>query len=135
MEKITQEVLDRIRDLFKGDRYATETGAIIDELGDHYAKCSLLITEHHKNAMGGVMGGVYFTLADFTFAVASNWENPGVVGLNCDISFVGVPKTERIIAEAHLIKDGRTICTYNVEIHDEAGNPVAAVQCVGFRKN
>ena len=135
MEKITQEVLDRMRDLFKGDRYATETGAVIDELGDHYAKCSLFITEHHKNAMGGVMGGVYFTLADFTFAVASNWENPGVVGLNCDISFVGVPKTERIIAEAHLIKDGRTICTYNVEIHDEAGNPVAAVQCVGFRKN
>jgi acyl-CoA thioesterase len=84
--------------------------------------------------MGGVMGGVYFTLADFAFAVASNWQQPGVVGLNCDASFIGVPKTERIIAEAKLIKDGRTICCYNVDIKDELGNPVAAVQCVGFRK-
>ena len=80
------------------------------------------------------MGGVYFTLADFAFAVASNWERPGVVGLNCDASFIGVPKTERIIAEAKLIKDGRSICGYNVDIRDGLGNPIAAVQCVGFRE-
>ncbi len=130
----TPEELEKARELFSNDRYATETGAVIDELGDHYAKVSLTINEHHKNAMGGVMGGVYFTLADFAFAVASNWQQPGVVGLNVDASFIGVPKTERIIAEAKLIKDGRTICCYNVEIKDELGNPIAAVQCVGFRK-
>ena len=67
-------------------------GAQIDEIGDHSAKVSLIINEHHKNAMGGVMGGVYFTLADFAFAVASNWQNPGVVGVNVDASFIGVIK-------------------------------------------
>ena len=71
-------------------------GAQIDEIGDHSAKVSLIINEHHKNAMGGVMGGVYFTLADFAFAVASNWQNPGVVGVNVDASFIGVPKSEKI---------------------------------------
>ena len=128
------EELEKVREIFRGDRFATEMGAVVDEIGDHYAKCSLIINEHHKNAMGGVMGGVYFTLADFAFAVASNWQQPGVVGLNVDASFIGVPKTERIVAEAKLIKDGRTICCYNVEIKDELGNPIAAVQCVGFRK-
>ena len=123
-----------MQEIFRGDRFATEMGAVIDDIGDHYAKVSLLINEHHKNAMGGVMGGVYFTLADFTFAVASNWQQPGVVGLNCDASFIGVPKTERIVAEARLVKDGRTICCYNVEIKDEKDNPIAVVQCVGFRK-
>lgn len=131
---VSNEELEKVREIFRGDRFATESGAVIDEIGDHYSKCSLVINEHHKNAMGGVMGGVYFTLADFAFAVASNWQQPGVVGLNCDASFIGVPKTERIAAEARLIKDGRTICCYNVDIRDELGNPVAAVQCVGFRK-
>ncbi len=28
-------------------------------------KCSLKIEDRHRNAMGAVMGGVYFTLADF----------------------------------------------------------------------
>ncbi|MBQ6169495.1 PaaI family thioesterase [Ruminococcus flavefaciens] len=129
------ETLERVRETFRGDRFATEMGAVIDELGDHYSKCSLVLNEHHRNAVGGIMGGVYFTLADFAFAVASNWQQAGVVGLNCDASFIGVPKTERIIAEARLIKDGRTICCYNVDIRDELGNPVAAVQCVGFRKS
>ena len=81
------------------------------------------------------MGGVYFTLADFAFAVASNWQKAGVVGLDCNASFIGVPKTERIIAEAKLIKDGRAICTYDVKISDELGNIVASVQCMGFHKN
>ena len=129
------ETLERVRETFRGDRFATEMGAVIEELGDHYSKCSLVLNEHHRNAVGGIMGGVYFTLADFAFAVASNWQQAGVVGLNCDASFIGVPKTERIIAEARLIKDGRTICCYNVDIRDELGNPVAAVQCVGFRKS
>ena len=129
------ETLESVRETFRGDRFATEMGAVIDELGDHYSKCSLVLNEHHRNAVGGIMGGVYFTLADFAFAVASNWQQAGVVGLNCDASFIGVPKTERIVAEARLIKDGRTICCYNVDIRDELGNPVAAVQCVGFRKS
>lgn len=130
----TQEELERVRELFKNDRYATDTGAVIDEIGDHYAKCSLLLRDEHKNAAGGIMGGVYFTLADFAFAVASNWQKIGVVGLNCDISFIGVPRTERIIAEAVLVKDGKTISCYKVDITDENGSPVAVVQCVGFRK-
>lgn len=130
----TAEELEKVRGIFRNDRFATEMGAVIDDIGDYYAKCSLVLTGSHKNAVGGIMGGVYFTLADFAFAVASNWQQQGVVGLNCDASFIGVPKTERIIAEAKLIKDGRTICCYNVEIKDEVGTPVAAVKCIGFRK-
>ena len=127
--------IEKVREIFKNDRIATEMGAQIDEIGDHSAKVSLIINEHHKNAMGGVMGGVYFTLADFAFAVASNWQNPGVVGVNVDASFIGVPKSEKIFARATLVKDGRTICTYKVDVTDENGDPVAVMQCMGFRKN
>ncbi len=132
---VSPEDLERVRKIFQNDVFATEAGAVIDEIDDHYAKVSLVINEHHRNAAGGVMGGVYFTLADFAFAVAANWQKIGTVSINTDISFVGVPKTDRITAETELIKDGRSTCCYNVNIMDEVGNTIAAVKFLGFKKN
>lgn len=126
--------IEKIREMFRNDRYATETGAFIEEIGDHYAKVSLTINEHHKNAVGGVMGGVYFTLADFAFAVAANWQKAGTVSINSDISFIGVPKSSKIIAETQLIKNGRSTCCYNVQVTDDIGTPVAMVKIIGFHK-
>lgn len=128
------EEIEKVREVFSGDRYAMETGAFIEEIADHYAKCSLTLNEHHKNAAGGIMGGVYFTLADFAFAVASNWQKMGTVSINSDISFIGVPKSDKIFAETELIKDGRTVCCYNVSVKDSLGNPLAAVKIVGYHK-
>ena len=96
------ETLEKVREFFKNDRYATETGAVIDEIGDHYAKVSLTINDHHKNAMGGVMGGVYFTLADFAFAVASNWQEPGVVGLGGEFHLVALEEFYTHVRDARL---------------------------------
>ena len=62
--------IDEIREIFRHDTFATNNGAVIDEVGEGYAKCSLTIGDGHRNAAGGVMGGVPFMLADFAFAVA-----------------------------------------------------------------
>ena len=74
--------------LFENDRFATENGAVIEEVEEHYAKCSLKLGSRHRNAMGAVMGGVYFTLADFAFAVAANWQGTGTVSLHSDIAYL-----------------------------------------------
>ncbi|MBP3270695.1 MAG: PaaI family thioesterase [Ruminococcus sp.] len=124
--------IESIRRQFSKDRYAAETGAYIEEVGEKYARVSLELNEHHRNAVGAVMGGVYFTLADFAFAVASNHSKMGTVSLTSDISFIGTPKSEKLYAETHLVKDGRTTCCYNVSVSDSLGNPVAAVKVVGF---
>ncbi len=131
---VSPEELERVREFFKGDRFATEAGAFIEKIGDHYAKVSLTLNEHHKNAAGGIMGGVYFTLADFAFAVAANWQRVGTVSINTDISFIGVPKTEKIFAETELLKNGRSTCCYNVSVYDEDKNPIAALKFLGFNK-
>ena len=128
------EELEKVREFFSKDRFAADMGAVIDEIGDHYAKVSLVLNERHKNAVGGIMGGVYFTLADFAFAVASNWQKAGTVSITSDISFVGVPKSNRVIAETSLIKDGKTTCCYNVSVNDDLGTPLAAVKIVGYHK-
>lgn len=128
------KTLDEVRKLFENDRFATENGAVIEEIGDLYAKCSLNLTDSHKNALGAVMGGVSFTLADFAFAVASNWQEPGVVSLSSNIAYLGTAKGKSLIAEARCVKNGRTTSYYNISIQDELGNQVAAVTTTGYRK-
>lgn len=128
----TKKTLEDVRKLFENDRFATENGAVIEEVGDRSAVCSLRITPSHRNAMGAVMGGTYFMLADFAFAVAANWETMGCVSLRSDISFVGSAKGERLIARAVCIKDGKTTALYRVDVTDECGNLTATVTTTGY---
>lgn len=119
--------------LFQNDRFATENGAVIDEVDDHYAKCSLKIEDRHRNAMGAVMGGVYFTLADFALAVASNWEEMCNVSLNSEITYLTAAKGERLIAEAVCVRNGRTTGYYRIDVRDDLGNLTAAVTATTYR--
>lgn len=127
-----KKTLEEVRRIFEGDRFATENGAVIEEIGDHSAICSLLITDSHRNAMGAVMGGTYFMLADFAFAVAANWEQMGCVSLRTDISFLGTAKGEKLIAKAVCVKDGRTTACYHVDVTDDLGNLTATVTATGY---
>ena len=129
--------LEKVREYFKGDVFATSsTGAVIEEIGDRWAKCSLLIDSRHKNAANQVMGGAIFTLADFAFAVAANRPDlPITVTVSTNISFIGTAKGSSLIAQTKLLKDGRRNCFYEVEVTDDMGNPVAIVNVVGMHLN
>ena len=53
-----------------------------------YAKAIMNIEKKHLNALKTVQGGAIFTLADLTFAAASNAYGTVVVAINANISFV-----------------------------------------------
>ncbi|MBO4386285.1 MAG: PaaI family thioesterase [Treponema sp.] len=126
--------LEKARKFFGEDFYATKaTGIVIDEVGDHYARCSMEITRNHQNAYGGVMGGATFTLADYTFAVASNFNQVQTVSVTSQINFIGMAKGKKLLSESHLIKDGRSTCLYQIEIKDELGNKIAFVTISGMK--
>ena len=127
--------LNWAREFFKEDIYATETTGInIDQADKDYAKCSLEILPKHKNAAGSVMGGAIFTLADFTFAVAANVDNPVTVSVSSSISYVGAAKGNTLFCEAVCVKSGKSTCTFILNISDNLGNAVATVTTTGFRK-
>lgn len=128
------KTIEEVRDFFAKDRFATDAGAYIEEIGENYAKCSMKIDGHHRNAVGGVMGGVHFTLADFTFAVATNWQKAGVVSLNSTITYLGMVKGDTLIAESFCVKEGRTTNCYRIDIKDNLGNDIAMVTITGYRK-
>lgn len=122
-------------DFFKDDTFAVDTtGIVIDEVDKGYAKCSLKIDERHLNANNFVMGGAIFTLADFTMAIAANAGNPNTVSLNLNINYVSVGKGPVLYAEAKCVKDGRSVCFYEVTVTDAEDKTVATVSGSGFRK-
>ncbi|MBO4728764.1 MAG: PaaI family thioesterase [Spirochaetaceae bacterium] len=126
--------LEKAREIFSKDLFASKaTDIVIEAVGEHYAKCSFEIGENHKNAYGGVMGGAIFTLADFTFAVSSNFNQPQTVSTASQIAFLGMAKGRKVIAESSLIKDGKTTCLYAVNVTDDAGTKVAYVTINGMK--
>ena len=127
------KTLEEVRKIFEGDRFATVNGAVIDEIGDHSAVCSLELTDEHKNAYGGVMGGVIFTLADFAFAVLSNQIHQLTVAQQVDIHYLSAPKGDKLTARATCRKSGRTSSIVNVDISDDTGRDVAQFIGTGFK--
>ncbi len=128
--------LQQAQAFFQQDRFATEaTGIVIEAVEEGYAKCSLVLTELHKNAAGQVMGGVTFTLADFTFAVASNFRRTPTVTAVSNISFLSPPKGSVLYGESRCIKDGKRNCFYQIVITDDLGTQVALVGIHGVHRD
>lgn len=122
------------REFFKNDRYATDaTGIEILEAEVNRARVSLRLGEKHRNAGGRVMGSVYFTMADFAFAVASNVERPMTFTLSAQISFLKAAKGDILYAEAKIIQDGKHTCFAECEVTDNLGTKVAVVTASGYR--
>lgn len=114
--------IEEAREHFKNDRFATNTGIRIDDMGEDNATCSLILTDDHKNAYGGVMGGVIFTLADLAFAVCANNIHSLSVAQNVSINYLAAPKGDKLTAKAKCLKSGRTTSVINVMISDETGD-------------
>ena len=125
--------LEKAKEFFIKDRFAmVTTGIDILEVGEHYAKCCLKIDERHVNATGHVMGGAIYTLADFVFAVTTNFNQENVtVTMVSQIMYLGTPKGDTLYGESRLLKDGRKNCFYEVKITDNLGTDVAVVSVSG----
>jgi acyl-CoA thioesterase len=131
---MSDSLIERARETFGHDRFATEvTGIEIVDVAENYARCELAIDSRHRNAMGAVMGGAIFTLADFCFAVAANAEKLSVVSVSSNIVYLNAVRGERLIAEAHCLKSGRRNCFFRVTVTDELGTLVAEVTETGSR--
>ncbi|MBR6326206.1 MAG: PaaI family thioesterase [Lachnospiraceae bacterium] len=124
---------EEAREYFKGDKFATNSGMLLDELGEDYAVCSMTLNEGHRNANGGIMGGVIFTLADLAFAALSNQLHRPTVAQQVSINYLSAPKGERLIARASIRKTGRTSTILQVDVSDDTGRDIAMFVGTGFK--
>ena len=125
--------IDDARAFFAGDRFATESGMTLEELDESHAVTSVEIGARHRNALGGVMGGAIFTLADLAFAALTNDRERSVVAQQVSVNYLAAPKGGRLFATARYRKDGRSSCVVNVDIVDDSGLEIAQFVGTGFK--
>ena len=127
--------LEEVQDFFSHDLFATEAcGCRVVEASHGHAVTELDIAPVHRNAMGAVMGGAIFTLADYALAVACNiGENPTVSVSNA-IEFLAGARGDRLRATCDADKSGRNLGFYTVDITDDLGTHVARMTATCFRR-
>lgn len=126
--------LEQINGFFGHDRFAVQAaGCTVLEAREGYAICRMPLGSIHCNAMGAVMGGAIFTLADFSFAVASNIGGSSTVTADSNIRYLSAPKGKELVSTAQAVKQGRHLVFYQIDICDELGTKVAQVNTTGYR--
>ncbi len=132
--------LSELKEFFAKDAYATSTTGIeILSAENGCSKLQLHLDGRHKNALGFTMGAVYFTMADFAFAVATNsspLSDVSTITLSSAINMMNSAKTDLIFAEAFPQKDGRLTCFYHIdvyEIFDGKKRVIATTETTGYK--
>jgi uncharacterized protein (TIGR00369 family) len=108
-----------------------------DELGRGTARLSLPIEAHLTNSLGTAHGGVIMSLLDVALCTAARTLHPesiGVITITMSTSFIGGASGKRLVADARVLKDARTMSFVEAEAKNEDGSLVAkAVATVRVR--
>ena len=99
-----------------------------EELGDGTARLSLPIEPHLTNSLGTAHGGVIMSLLDIALCTAARTLHPdsiGVITIDLSTSFIGGGNGKTLIAEARVLRDGRTMSFVEAEARNADGSLVA----------
>lgn len=98
-----------------------------------YAKAEMNVLTCHLNVLGGVHGGCLFTLADTTMGASIAAYGSHVTTVNSSINFLKkAQNTSKLIAEAKIVKHGRTFSVSDGKIFDDKGNLLATTTMTFF---
>ena len=126
--------LEEIEAVFANDRFATEAAGCRVVSGEHgRAVCSMELADVHRNAMGNVMGGAIFTLADFALAICCNIGEEPSVSVDSSISFFRSTQGAALTATAVCDKPGRHLGFYTILVEDDLGKAIAKMTATCYR--
>ena len=103
---------------------------LTEELGSGIARLSLPIEPHLTNSLGTVHGGVIMSLLDVAVCTAARTLHPeslGVVTIDLAASFIDGGRGGRLLADARVLKDTRSMTFVEGEAKNEDGTIVAKV--------
>lgn len=110
------ELIDHCKTFFANDRFVKGCGIEIVECREGYAKTQITITDNLLNSGNAVHGGLYFSIADFTAAVAAFTLGKVAVSTNGNISYFKNCNTGILIVEANIISCGNLLCHADVNV-------------------
>ena len=130
--------LEYTREYQKKIPFLAHLKILTEDLGQGSATLSLPVEPHLTNSMGTVHGGVIMSLLDIALCTAARTLHPGSVGaitIDMSTSFIDGGTGKKLLAEARVLKDGRTMSFVEAEARNEDGSLVAkAIATVRVRQ-
>ena len=108
--------------------FLTHLKILTETLGKGTATLSLPVEKHLTNSLGTVHGGVIMSLLDVALCTAARTLHPeslGVITINLTTSFIGAGSGSKLIADARVMKDGRSMSFVEAEAKNADGSLVA----------
>src|SRR5205807_5768435 len=106
------------RDYQKRIPFVSHLKILTETLGEGSARLSLPIEPHLTNSLGTVHGGVIMSLLDVALCTAARTLHPestGVVTIDFTSSFIGGGSGTRLLADARVLKDTKTMTFVEAE--------------------
>ena len=122
------EKLAFTRDYQKRIPFVSHLKILTETLGEGNARLSLPIEPHLTNSLGTAHGGVIMSLLDVALCTAARTLHPesmGVITIDLSTSFIGAASGAKLIAEARVLRDGRSMSFVEAEAKNEDGSLVA----------
>jgi uncharacterized protein (TIGR00369 family) len=108
--------------------FLTHLRILTETLGKGTAQLSLPVEPHLTNSLGTVHGGVIMSLLDVALCTAARTLHPeslGVITINMSTSFIGAGSGAKLLADARVLKDGKSMSFVEAEAKNEDGAIVA----------
>jgi uncharacterized protein (TIGR00369 family) len=126
------------RDYQKKIPFVSHLGLVTETLGEGTARLSMALPEHFTNSLGTAHGGVIMSLLDVALCTAARTLHPdsiGVITIDMSTSFIGGGSGDRLVAEARVLRDGRSMTFVEGEARNADGSLVAkAIGTVKVRR-
>lgn len=107
------------------DRFATWLGIETIHQSFDQAICKISIGDDGRNALGGIHGGLIFSLADVAFACACNAGEGTYIGLQAEIRYMSAPKGHLLTATATRVGGSKKFAHYEVVVSDSQERRIA----------
>lgn len=101
---------------------------LTEALGEGTARVSLPLEPHLTNSFGSAHGGIIMTLLDIALCTAARTLHPdahGMMTIEMSTSFIDAGSGTRLLAEARVLRNGRSTIFVEGEARNDDGSLVA----------
>jgi acyl-CoA thioesterase len=135
---VKDTILEKVRERFKTNHFPTLVGIEIDSVDNGRAQLSIDVTEKHLQLQNIMHGGAIATLIDTAVAIAIIGASPPgarFTTIEMKINYLSPVREGRVVADARLIRDGRTIVVAECDVVDSSGKLAAKALVTYMRLN
>jgi uncharacterized protein (TIGR00369 family) len=129
---VPSDPLTAIRERTQSNRFWRHLGVEVDEAGDGWVRLRVTVRDELRNGPGApIHGGVLSALVDMAVGGALATTREQAAGgvdqttLDLNVSFLSAATTGVVLAEARLLRRGRSVAFGEARITDESGRLLA----------